>query len=337
MENPTLTPNVRAQIMGVVRALTGSENIVAIPRAFILWTGDLTRALLLNQIAFWQKDDDQFVPVPYATWQELYGLSEYQVRAAAKHLKEMAIGFETRVMKHDGTPVVHYHLDPDIFAAALLQRTQNGNRSNFSFDPEKTSGSDPEETSGTHATPVPEETEVSSFDLREDQEQEENPETRARARAEASPDKPPGRARAKKPRPDGESYPRRPHIDALAECVFGIKPPNPAGKEVWVQCGKILAELQAPHPAIRPEDIYTAFAWFRRAYPSLSPPRRPDKVVAMVNEWLAAAEQAERRRQRALRPPADPYATEEEFTPPPEPDWDRLSKLYPDLRRPDGS
>jgi len=124
--------------MLILKQFVGSENVVSIPRALILWVGDLTAALVLNQVLYWQATDEDWVPVPYGLWRDQFGLSEYVIRKAAKRLKEMGVGFQTGLRKYDGAPTVHYHVDWSTFEAAYTQYVQNGFLRNFRMESEET-------------------------------------------------------------------------------------------------------------------------------------------------------------------------------------------------------
>ncbi|MDP4105302.1 MAG: conserved phage C-terminal domain-containing protein [Bacillota bacterium] len=109
--------------------MSGQDNVVTIPKMYIELTGDLTAALVLNQIVFWSdktKRNDGFFYKSYKEWQEETTLSERQVRYAVKKLKEKNI-VETKLKKANGAPTLHYKLEYDKLLDLILTLCQNPN------------------------------------------------------------------------------------------------------------------------------------------------------------------------------------------------------------------
>jgi hypothetical protein len=85
-------------------------------------SGDLAAALLLSQIFFWYRPDKVggsklrvrkhgmwWIAKSNAEWQEETGMTAMQIRRASAVLKEREI-VDSKVMRFDGSPTVHYRL-----------------------------------------------------------------------------------------------------------------------------------------------------------------------------------------------------------------------------------
>lgn len=66
-------------IRTIISQISGQENIVVVPKLFVKLTGDLTTAILLNQIVFYSdksKRTDGFFYKTYKEWEEEICLTE---------------------------------------------------------------------------------------------------------------------------------------------------------------------------------------------------------------------------------------------------------------------
>jgi DnaD/phage-associated family protein len=127
----------------LIAGFSGQDNIISAPKLYVRYTGDITSAILLNQIVFFSdksKRTDGFFYKSYKEWEEESCLSERQVRYAAKKLKDMGI-IDTKLMKANGAPTVHYKLLFDKFAESILTFCQNGNSHNVRIEPDNMSES----------------------------------------------------------------------------------------------------------------------------------------------------------------------------------------------------
>jgi hypothetical protein len=118
--------------MTVIRAISGQENTIVIPRAFIRFMGSVSGGLFLNQLVFWSDKgaDDQFFYKSYREWEDETTLSEYHVRKSAQQCK--AMGFlETKVKKIGGDPTLHYHLKKQEFSVSFLKFLRNQETEKF--------------------------------------------------------------------------------------------------------------------------------------------------------------------------------------------------------------
>lgn len=116
-------------ITRLIRTFAGKDNVIGIPRAFIRFMGSLQGGALLSQLIYWSdkggREDGWFYKT-YQEWSEDIGLSEYEVRKWAKAMGEKGLGFlETRVMKANGSPTVHYRLDMQKLSESFLQFLRN--------------------------------------------------------------------------------------------------------------------------------------------------------------------------------------------------------------------
>lgn len=135
-------------IRTIISQMSGQENIVVVPKLFVKLTGDLTTAILLNQIVFYSdksKRKDGFFYKTYKEWEEEICLTERQVRYSTKKL--VAYGYvETALKKANGAPTVHYKLDFDKLLDSILTNCQNGNLHIVGMEPDKMSESLTENT-----------------------------------------------------------------------------------------------------------------------------------------------------------------------------------------------
>jgi hypothetical protein len=128
-----MTTAKRSQIMSIIQAYSGQQNVIPIPRIYVEMTGDYAAAALLNQILYWSErtnDTDGWFYKSYADWQEELCLSQYQVnriidgdkRSQKKTIRLRDLGVETMLKKSKkGAPTVHYRLDESVFVNALTK------------------------------------------------------------------------------------------------------------------------------------------------------------------------------------------------------------------------
>jgi uncharacterized phage protein (TIGR02220 family) len=114
-------------IRDLLKRMSGQDNTITIPKIYVEFTGDLTAALVLNQIVFWSdksKRTDGFFYKSYKEWQEETTLTERQVRYAVDKLKKQEI-VETKLKKANGAPTLHYKLNFDTLLESILTLCQN--------------------------------------------------------------------------------------------------------------------------------------------------------------------------------------------------------------------
>lgn len=139
------------KIANIIKQMSGQANMITVPRIYIEFTGDLTTAVVLNQIVYWSdktKRTDGFFYKSYKEWTEEICLTERQVRYAVKKLKELGF-LETELKKANGAPTVHYRFDYDKLLESILTKCQDGNSQNVSNHSDKTSESLTKTTTNT--------------------------------------------------------------------------------------------------------------------------------------------------------------------------------------------
>lgn len=109
-------------IRELIKRFSGNENTFTVPKIYVEYTGDLTTAVLLNQIVFYSdksKRTDGYFYKTYKEWYEDCCLTERQVRHSVKKLKDKGV-LETKLMKANGSPTVHYKLNYDKLVESIL-------------------------------------------------------------------------------------------------------------------------------------------------------------------------------------------------------------------------
>ena len=142
------------EIRSVINKISGQQNTFTIPKIFVELTGDLTTAVLLNQIVFLSdksKRTDGFFYKTYKEWEEEVCLTERQVRNSANKLKREGI-IRTKIMKANGAPTVHYKLHYDKLIESILTLCHNPSLQNVSIDTDNESESLTETTTETKDT-----------------------------------------------------------------------------------------------------------------------------------------------------------------------------------------
>lgn len=125
-ENPFERPS-KAQVITLIKQLTGQANLLTTPILFVKALGDMNSAVLLGQILYWQDKttrEDGYFWKSRKEWNDEIGLSPDQVRQATKKLKGASCGLETKLIKADGSPTVHYRLDKDQFLDWVMEASE---------------------------------------------------------------------------------------------------------------------------------------------------------------------------------------------------------------------
>ena len=131
------------KIANIIKQMSGQANMITVPRIYIEFTGDLSTAVVLNQIVYWSdktKRTDGYFYKSYKEWTDEICLTERQIRYAVKKLKELGF-LETELKKANGAPTVHYKLDYDKLLESILTKCQNGNLQNVGMDSDKSAES----------------------------------------------------------------------------------------------------------------------------------------------------------------------------------------------------
>lgn len=138
-------------IRTIISQISGQENIVVVPKLFIKLTGDLTTAVLLNQIVFYSdksKRTDGYFYKSHKEWQEEICLTKRQVSYSTAKLKEMGL-VDTKLMKANGAPTLHYKLDYDKLVDWIVTNCNNGKSQIVTMDSNNMSQSLTENTTET--------------------------------------------------------------------------------------------------------------------------------------------------------------------------------------------
>lgn len=132
-----MTNELRDYAAQLFSAFGGQQGVLVIQRPYLtLCNNDHRAALLLSQCVYWSDrttNPDGWFAKSYVEWADELGLTEYEVRRAAKALSE--IGLETKLKKFNGAPVVHYRIEKVKFSESILKKLQNPFSTNQSIDP----------------------------------------------------------------------------------------------------------------------------------------------------------------------------------------------------------
>lgn len=142
----------KAQVITLIKQLTGQANLLTTPGLFIRALGDMNSAVLLGQILYWQDKttrEDGYFWKSRREWGDEIGLSEHEVRRATRVLIKASCGLETKLLKADGSPTIHYHLDRDKFLDWLMRASDVFRQVDLT---QRTNGIDPEVKSLTETT-----------------------------------------------------------------------------------------------------------------------------------------------------------------------------------------
>jgi hypothetical protein len=140
-----------SDIRDLIRRFSGQENVFTVPKVYVQYTGDLTTAVLLNQIVFYSdksKRTDGFFYKTYKEWEDDVCLTERQVRHSVNKLKDKGV-LETKLMKANGSPTVHYKLKYDELVESILTKCKNPILQNVSIQSDNKSESLTENTTET--------------------------------------------------------------------------------------------------------------------------------------------------------------------------------------------
>lgn len=131
------------EIRSIITQLSGQDRIITIPKLFIEITGDLAESILLNQIVFYSdksKRADGFFYKTYKDWSAEICLTERQVRYSTKKLVAKGL-IETKLIKANGFPTVHYKLRFDNLVKWILTNCSIGILQNVGMDTDNLSES----------------------------------------------------------------------------------------------------------------------------------------------------------------------------------------------------
>ena len=125
-------------LSSMIAAYGGQDSFLVIPRVYIDFFGSMDTALFFNQCVYWSdrtSDPERWFYKTYNEWYEELGLSEYQVRKAAKTAQDY---LATDVRKARGNPTVHYQVQWHKFSVSLVKFLRKRNPKNFPLETVKT-------------------------------------------------------------------------------------------------------------------------------------------------------------------------------------------------------
>lgn len=117
----------RETILKLIEDKEGFRNLIAIPRFFIDYTGNLDSAIFLSQLLYWSDNSvrpDGAVYKKYEDWRKEIGLSEYEVKQSVKVLKKKDV-LKTKLKKANGAPTLHYYLDIGKLSSSIKEFVLN--------------------------------------------------------------------------------------------------------------------------------------------------------------------------------------------------------------------
>ena len=123
----TEKPSYQQQVYALTKSLTEDGAIAAIPKIYVKAFGDVNTAYFFSQILYWSdkgKRPDGYFYKTAQDWTDETGLNGYRLQKARKQLEETGL-IETRVMRANGSPTVHYRVDQDAVANWISSIAQN--------------------------------------------------------------------------------------------------------------------------------------------------------------------------------------------------------------------
>jgi hypothetical protein len=134
---------LRKQVVSIISAMTGKDNIVPVPTEFVRMCGDYNSAAILNQILYWSgrtENPDGWFYKSYSQWEEELALTRYQVRRAVKgdsRTKAPCLedfGVETKLAENPyGQTMLHYRINSQVFYSHLLEHLSSKYPENIAF------------------------------------------------------------------------------------------------------------------------------------------------------------------------------------------------------------
>jgi uncharacterized phage protein (TIGR02220 family) len=117
----------KQQVFSLVSQFTGQNNVITVNVVLIDFVGDLEAGLFLSQMIYWSDRttrEDGFFYKTDEEWHQETRLSKYLVRKSRKKLEQMGL-LETKVMKANGNPTVHYKFNKNRFSEMFISFLRN--------------------------------------------------------------------------------------------------------------------------------------------------------------------------------------------------------------------
>lgn len=279
-------------VIDMIRAFSGRDNTIGIPRPLIKFMDSLEGGAFLSQLIYWSDKGGRSDGWFYKTYQEWYEdiyLSEYEIRKWSKRMVEEGY-LETKVMRANGSPTVHYRLNMRKFSESFLKFLRNYETEKSQEPKPKNADSITETTSETTQRVQTETTshvEKSNVDFSrgsaETQPQQSSFDSLSGTTKNGSTSVESKRPPAKKePVPKKEPTPRKP--DALFDAIAEVwnSAPGMTGKIKQQLTGKI-PEKHVDHMAnfdvpATPDEVRAFAEWYAKACVGCTMPVSRDKI-----------------------------------------------------------
>ncbi len=125
----------------IIRSLSGQQNWLSMPKAYIDTMGSLEGGLMLSQMIYWSNKGsraDGYFWKSYKSWKEETSLSKYQVSKQVKIMKENKF-LTTKVVKVSGVTILHYKFNFNAFQKWLVKKLHHQKSKNLTSGSQKTS------------------------------------------------------------------------------------------------------------------------------------------------------------------------------------------------------
>ncbi|MFS0784752.1 conserved phage C-terminal domain-containing protein [Bacillus sp. 1P06AnD] len=117
----------KQHVFSLIAQLTGQSNIITVNVALVNFVDDFETGLFLSQLIYWSDRGTRKDGFFYKTdeeWQQEIMLSQYSIRKARRRLEKMGL-LETKVMKANGSPTVHYRFNKSRFSDLFISFLRN--------------------------------------------------------------------------------------------------------------------------------------------------------------------------------------------------------------------
>jgi hypothetical protein len=111
------------EVFNLLAEMSGTQNVVAVPRMLCKMTGSLEGGMFLSQLIYWADkggNKEGWFYKSYPEWNEEVFLSEYQIRKMTKEFIEKGF-LETTLKKANGSPTLHYRINKVALSEWILK------------------------------------------------------------------------------------------------------------------------------------------------------------------------------------------------------------------------
>jgi len=138
-------------MFNLIREFSGQANILSVPRLFIKAMGSVDGGLLLSQMIYWSdrtNRKDGFFFKSYEEWEDELTLSKHKVSRYSKVMVDAGF-LETKLLKANGAPTVHYKVSISDFQKWIVKFFNNGKLNSLTMESEEIEQSLTETTTET--------------------------------------------------------------------------------------------------------------------------------------------------------------------------------------------